>query len=100
MHYEHLRVELKGEVAWVTIDRPDRLNALNTRLSQDLREFFSGLGAKSPARVVVLRASGRAFCAGYDLKDAQVQGRGVEEMLEVQYGIRDIMVAMRRCPQP
>src|SRR3982751_5175427 len=99
MHYEHLRVELKGEVAWVTLDRPDSLNALNHRLAHELREFFSGLDAKSPARVVVLRASGAAFCAGYDLKEAQVGGRGVEEMLEVQYGIRDIMVAMRRCPQ-
>jgi enoyl-CoA hydratase/carnithine racemase len=100
LQYQHLRVELKGEVAWVTLDRPERLNALNTQLARELREFFTGLDAKSPARVVVLRASGRAFCAGYDLKDADVGGRGVEEMLDVQCGIRDIMIAMRRCAQP
>jgi enoyl-CoA hydratase/carnithine racemase len=100
LQHEHLRVDLKGEVAWVTLDRPDRLNALNTQLTRELRGFFTGLDAQSPARVVVLRATGRAFCAGYDLKDAQVGGRSVEEMLEVQYGIRDVMVAMRRCPQP
>jgi enoyl-CoA hydratase/carnithine racemase len=100
MPYEHLRVELKGEVAWVTLDRPERLNALNTQLTRELRGFFSGLDAQSSARVVVLGAAGRAFCAGYDLKDAQVRGRSVEQMLEVQYAIRDIMIAMRRCPQP
>lgn len=100
MAYEHLQVELRGEVAWVTLNRPERLNALNTQLARELREFFGGLDARSQARVVVLRAAGRAFCAGYDLKDADVGGRGVEDMLQVQYGIRDIMVAMRRCPQP
>lgn len=100
MHYEHLQVELKGEVAWVTLARPERLNALNPRLTGELRGFFSGLDTKSQARVVVLRAQGRAFCAGYDLKDAQVGGRSVEDMLDGQYDIRDIMIAMRRCPQP
>ena len=100
MEYQHLQVELEGEVARVTLDRPERLNALNAQLAAELRDFFGGLDAKSQARVVILRAAGRAFCAGYDLKEAEVRGRGVEDMLQVQYGIRDIMIAMRRCPQP
>jgi enoyl-CoA hydratase/carnithine racemase len=100
MPFEHLQVELKGDVAWVTLARPECLNALNAQLARELRSFFGGLDAKSQARVVVLRAQGRAFCAGYDLKEADVGGRSVEDMLEVQSGIRDIMVAMRRCPQP
>jgi len=100
VHYEHLQVLQEGAVAWVTLNRPERLNALNTLLAAELRDYFGGLNARSETRVVVLRGAGRAFCAGYDLKEADVRGQGVSAMLEVQYGIRDIMVAMRRCPQP
>ncbi len=98
-----LQIEEKGAVAWVTMNRPERLNAMDSALVRALREYFEGLDARSAARVVVLRGAGRAFCAGLDIK-AQVAGagdrRGVEDMLAQQKGIRDIMLAMRRCPQP
>lgn len=100
--YEHLHIELRGGVAWVTLNRPERLNALNPRLIAELNSFFSGLNARSEARVVLLRGAGRAFCAGLDLKDMQDGGakKGVTDYLEVQKNVRDIMLAMRRCPQP
>ncbi|HSV80832.1 MAG TPA: enoyl-CoA hydratase-related protein [Ramlibacter sp.] len=103
MDYEHLQVELRAGVAWVTLNRPERLNALNPRLVAELGDYFRGLDARSPARVVVLRGAGRAFCAGLDLKDMEAADgarRGVSEMLEGQKKIRDIVLAMRRCPQP
>ncbi len=100
--YEHLQVELRGGAAWVTMNRPDRLNALNPRLIAELTDFFGGLHARSEARVVILRGAGRGFCAGLDLKEMQDSGtrKGVDDMLEVQRKVRDIMLRMRRCPQP
>ena len=99
-----LRVESRGGVDWLTMNRPQRLNALDAALVKALREYFEGLNARSSARVVVLQGAGRAFCAGLDLKDQAAAGSdappGVSEMLEQQKGIRDIMLAMRRCPQP
>lgn len=102
MAYEHLSVEVEGGVAAVTLNRPDRLNALNARRITELNDFFGGLGADSSVRVVILRGAGRAFCAGLDLKDLQAGGarKGVSEMLAFQKSVRDIMIAMRRCPQP
>jgi enoyl-CoA hydratase/carnithine racemase len=100
MSHEFIKLRLEGGVAWVTMNRPERLNALNVGLTRELREFFTGLNPRSEARVVVLQGEGRAFCAGYDLKDAQVAGKGVSDMMEGQHAIRDIMHAMRRCPQP
>jgi enoyl-CoA hydratase/carnithine racemase len=102
MSHESLEVHRDGAVAWVTLNRPQRLNALDARLVQELHAFFAGLDARSPVRVVILRGAGRAFCAGLDLKDMQPGGarRGVSEMLELQKSIRDVMLAMRRCPQP
>ena len=102
MDYDHLQLRSEGGIAWLTMNRPERLNALNPRMVQELQHFFGGLDARSPTRVVILRGAGRAFCAGLDLKDLQPAGarRGVTEMLETQKSIRDVMLAMRRCPQP
>lgn len=102
MDYEHLRVAIDDGIARVTLDRPECLNALDPRLIAELNDFFGGLTARSPARVVILRGAGRAFCAGLDLKAMQASGarKGVTEMLEGQHDVRNIMLAMRRCPQP
>jgi enoyl-CoA hydratase/carnithine racemase len=96
-----LQIEESAGVAWLTMNRPERLNALDPALTTALREYFEGLNARSSARVVVLQGAGRAFCAGLDIKDTVAgEDRGVEPMLEKQKSIRDIMLAMRRCPQP
>lgn len=103
MRGDGLDVTIDAGVAWVTLNRPERLNALDRGLIAALNDFFGALTARSPARVVVLRGAGRAFCAGLDLKDMQASGgarQGVEAMLETQKSVRDIMLAMRRCPQP
>lgn len=104
MTYETLEVRHENGVDWVTMNRPERLNALNPGLVRDLNAYFCALNARSPARVVVLRGAGRVFCAGLDLKDAQQRraagAPSVSDNLETQRSIRDIMVNMRRCPQP
>lgn len=97
-----LELREEGGIAWLTMNRPERLNAMNAELVQALRAYFEGLNARSSARVVVLQGAGHAFCAGLDLKD-QVGGPekpSVPEVLDQQKSIRDIMLAMRRCPQP
>lgn len=102
MHYEHMKVTRDGALAHVTLDRPESLNALNMRLVEELGHYFGSLNARSPERVVILEGAGRAFCAGLDLKEMQQSGgrKGVTAMFEQQHAIRDIMLAMRRCPQP
>jgi enoyl-CoA hydratase/carnithine racemase len=96
-----LDIRREEGVAWVTLNRPDRLNALNPALVAELNGYFGGLSARSAERVVVLQGAGPAFSAGLDLKEQPRDGgRGVEEMLAGQQALRDIMIAMRRCPQP
>ncbi len=102
MTYEHLRLEKQGAVIWATLDRPERLNALNPVLAQELKAFFIDLYDQADVRVVILRGAGRAFCSGLDLKERSERpvASGVSEALAGQRSIRDIMIAMRRCPQP
>lgn len=100
--YEHLDVRVENEVAWVTMNRPDSLNALNRRLTAELRDFFVGLYWRRDVRVVVLSGAGPAFCAGLDLKERQGgnSDRRIADGLDAQRSIAEIVIAMRRCPQP
>jgi enoyl-CoA hydratase len=54
-------------VARITLNRPERLNAINRRLVEDLRAAVAAANADPDVRVMVLSGAGRAFCAGYDL---------------------------------
>lgn len=93
--------ELKGETLWLTMNRPKALNAMNKPLVGALRETFDTLKTRQDVRIVVLRANGKAFCAGLDL---QSEGWGTSDspqaLLAMQRDISDIYRAMRRCPQP
>lgn len=102
MDASNLIVKSEGPVLWVTMNRPDRLNALDRALVDELRNLFTALYWRHETRVVVLAGAGRAFCAGLDLKesvDADTftdPGRGLTR----QRSISEIVMAMRRCPQP
>ena len=60
----------RGAVAFVTLNRPERLNAINRELTAGLEEAVARANREPDVRVIVLRGAGRAFCAGYDLQDA------------------------------
>lgn len=97
---EILLVEKRGDVEWVTMNRPDRLNALSTDMVRALRGYFEEKYDDAQTRVIVLRGAGRAFCAGLDLKESRSGSRTAAESLKGQTNIRDIYKAMRKCPQP
>lgn len=94
-----IQVERRGEVEWVTLDRPERLNALDDVMVEELSSYFHALRKDREVRVVVLRGAGRAFCAGLDLQDARAGGDTIDR-LRHQRSIAEIVLAMRYCPQP
>src|SRR3984957_10002515 len=101
MTYDHLRLDHRGDALWVTMNRPERLNALNRRIVEELRDLFTGLYWRHEVRVVVLRGAGANFCAGLDLKERDNRGGGgPSNGLIRQRQISEIVMAMRRCPQP
>jgi enoyl-CoA hydratase/carnithine racemase len=65
-----LLVTREGGVAWVRLNRPEQLNAIDTAMRTALAEAFAELGSDEAIRVAVLTGEGRAFCAGVDLKEA------------------------------
>ncbi len=91
----------EGPVLRATMNRPERLNALSPDLVEALRGLFVGLYWRRDIRVVVLAGAGRAFSAGLDLKGGTALPEAtVTEALKAQRRISEIVIAMRRCPQP
>jgi enoyl-CoA hydratase len=108
MDYEHLLLRRQGDALWVTLNRPESLNALNARMTAELGHLFKDLHGRRDVRVVVIRGSGTVFCAGLDLKEASAppgaggpqEAANVDELLDRQRQNAGIVLAMRRCPQP
>src|SRR5688572_22808791 len=74
MSYENLLVETRDGVAVVTINRPDKLNALNDRTMEELDLAFSAIGADAGIRGVILTGAGeKAFVAGADIGELSTQ---------------------------
>jgi enoyl-CoA hydratase/carnithine racemase len=69
-----LLAEDLGSVRRLTLNRPASLNALSTELMDALDEEFASAADEDDVRVVILRGAGRAFCAGYDLKQDAEEG--------------------------
>lgn len=66
---QHVTCEERGALAFVTLDRPARRNALTRAMLERLTELFNGFGARPDLRAVILTGAGRAFCAGTDIND-------------------------------
>ena len=100
-NYETIDIDVRGEVHWLTLNRPDRLNAINTQMATELGRYFGDLYQDRSCRVVVMRGAGRAFCAGLDIKDPDgLKGAPFGGGFGFQGHLADVYVKMRRCPQP
>lgn len=94
-----LKDETIGAVRRLTLNRPERLNALNHPLAEALLRWFEARRRDCESRIVILRGAGRGFCAGADLK-AVGQPDALRDGANGDWVLRDLMLAMRACPQP
>ena len=92
-----LLVEVAGAVARVTLNRPEKRNALSRQVLLDLEAALTRLGGDPAVRVVVLAAVGPAFCAGHDL--GEMTG-GTEDSYRTLFALCSrVMLGLRRLPQ-
>jgi enoyl-CoA hydratase len=101
-----VRVEKpRPHVCLVTLDRPERMNAMAFDVMVPLRETLEGIGTDNEVRVVVLTGAGRGFCAGADLVDAGYPP-GIDGLALPSIGRRsmklleDVVTTVREMPQP
>ncbi|MFB9835477.1 crotonase/enoyl-CoA hydratase family protein [Actinoallomurus acaciae] len=88
-----VRYETKDRKAYLTLNRPDRLNAIDDELARALPRAVERADEDPDVRVIIVRGAGRAFCSGYDLKDYAERGVGTQE--EVWDPVRDYRMMKR-----
>ena len=77
MSYENIRFASEGNTALVTLNRPNRRNALSLALMRELSDCLSEIGGRRDLRVVILAAAGKVFSSGHDL--SEMMGRDINE---------------------
>ena len=109
MQFETLAVSLQDHIATVRLNRPDKANAMNATMWQEIRRAFEWVDATPEARVAVLQGEGKLFTAGIDLQmmmglAPQIQndcdGRTREALRRVILDLQDTLTSLERCRKP
>lgn len=75
-----IRSETRGHIATITLDRPEKLNALNDEMIGDLADAIEGARIDHSVRCVILHGAGNAFCSGDEISRVAWQGRGYPDL--------------------
>jgi enoyl-CoA hydratase/carnithine racemase len=97
-----MQVEQDSGVTTITLDRPDRLNALTFDIYRELAETFERLDGDAATRAIVITGRGRGFCSGGDQDDIikHLLGRTTPELLAFTRSTGRLIEAMRACRRP
>lgn len=98
MSYEHIFVERDAPIATITMNRPDKRNALSTPMMEELTDAFQTLSRERDVRVMVLAANGPAFSAGHDLRE--LVGGDINAYRHVFDVCTVLMTTIQEIPQP
>ena len=99
MSYEAILYETRGPVAIITLNRPDRLNAIGQAVREEVHAAMQAAHEDDAVRAAIITGAGRGFCSGADLKAAGQPDR-LRDGPEGDWVLRDLLKAMRACPQP
>lgn len=96
------QVDPETGVATITLNRPERLNALTFEVYTELRDTFRALDTESGVRAVMITGSGRAFCTGGDVEDiiGALFSRAYEGLLDFTRLTCDLILSIRECRRP
>ena len=96
--YGNLSVESDAPIGVITLNRPERRNALSLELMEELIDCLRTLGRSSEIRAIILAASGPAFCAGHDL--SELVNRSIGDYRRVFDVCAQLMALIQETPQP
>lgn len=89
-----------GGVARITLNRPDKRNAITTEMMSALRDALQRAAHDSAIRILLIRGAGKDFCAGLDLSEVSKSAEDAEASLASARRLGDLYIAMRRHPKP
>jgi len=89
--------EIKNQVLYITLNRPESLNAFTSEMLMELQQAFKD-AESNEFRCIVLTGSGKGFCSGQDLKDFESEKKSFREALEIKYN--PLIKQMMNLPKP
>ena len=98
MSFQNLGLTREGTAAVVTLNRPQRRNALSLGLMLELTACLDEIGREREVRAVILAAAGKVFCSGHDL--SEMTGRDINEYRRIFDVCSDLMMKIQAIPQP
>lgn len=98
MSYEHLLIDTNDAIARVTLNRPERRNALSLGLMQEMIAYLRDIGNSRDIHTIILAGAGPAFCAGHDL--SEMTNRTVNEYRQIFDVCVEMMMLLQSIPQP
>ena len=102
MSYEQIDVTEESGITTITLNRPEKLNALAGHMRRDLAEALEAAGAERSAHVVVITGAGRAFCAGGDVAAMSelIERQDADEFSRLLGSARRVVTAIRQMAKP
>lgn len=97
MTYEHLLLNIENHIACITLNRPP-VNALNLEMVSELIDVAMALKSNNDVWIIIVRAAGKAFCAGADLKERA--GIPQDQVINIVKGIQSVASTWCELPQP
>src|SRR5438132_11394088 len=93
---------LSDGIATITLNRPERLNAITFEVYRELTDLFATLREEKEVRVLVITGAGRAFCSGGDVRDiiGELQGSDAEGLMDFTRLTCELIHNMRALPKP
>jgi len=102
MAYEHINVAEESGITTITLNRPEKLNALAGHMRRDLAEALEAAGSDRNVHVVVITGAGRAFCAGGDIRAMAelIEKEDADEFSRLLGSARRVITAIRQMTKP
>src|SRR5947207_6633559 len=98
MYYENISLATEGNVAILTLNRPQRRNAVSLALMQEMIACLNEIGSNRQIRAVILAAAGKVFSSGHDL--SEMVGRDINEYRRLFDVCSELMMRLQSIPQP
>jgi len=100
MNYSTLTIEHKDDIAFITLNRPDRLNSFDLQLGKELYKVLKNISGRSSVRAVVIKGTGKGFCGGGDVKEMYNASDKSQFLRELTKAIHKCVIEMRNMEKP
>jgi len=100
MNYETLNILIKENIAYITLNRPERLNSFDMKLGEELYTVLKNISKKNAIRAVIIKGTGKGFCGGGDVKEMHTAKDKPKFLRELTKGIHRCVIEMRKMEKP